>query len=195
MATQFEVDVVATPRLDLCGAAAKDLQYRDANGKYPMASRSQMAKEQEKLNKFLQYVNESFIIKGFSRASVQERSPVRGYTSGNSAPVLMRSTPYALCDFELSHASGTQIQVMFSITGLAAAYDGGPAVAQIRILENGSAIATFRQEVNGVVTVAAPFLLINRKQGVTRLGVEASISSGEIAVEKYGAFASALVME
>ena len=43
--------------------------------------------------------------------------------------------------------------------------------------------------------MAAPFLLINRSQGVTRLGVEASVSSGEIAVEKYGAFASALVME
>lgn len=65
----FQVDVVATPRLDLCSAAARDLSYREANGKYPAASRSQMAKEQEKLNKFLQYVNESFIIKGFSKGA------------------------------------------------------------------------------------------------------------------------------
>ena len=65
----FQVDVVATPRLDLYGAAARDLSYREANGKYPAPARSQMAKEQEKLNKFLQYVNESFIIKGFAKNS------------------------------------------------------------------------------------------------------------------------------
>lgn len=117
MSDSFTVDVVATPHLDLCGATARDMQYREANGKYPAASRSAVAKEQEKLNKFLQYVNESFIIKGFSKASVQARSPVRGYTSGNTAPALVKETPEVLCDFDLSHGENAQILVLFSITG------------------------------------------------------------------------------
>ncbi len=195
MSGQFAVDVVATPRLDLCGATARDLNYRDANGKFPAASRSQMAKEQEKLNKFLQYVNESFIIKGFSKASAQERSNVRGYTSGNSAPALIRASETSLCDFQLAHGGRAQIQVTFSITGEAAASGTAPAVLTVKILENNAQVAIFRQAVSGVVTVSAPFLLVNRQEGVTQIAVQASVSGGELCVEKYGAFASALVME
>ena len=128
MSDSFTVDVVATPHLDLCGATARDMQYREANGKYPAASRSAVAKEQEKLNKFLQYVNESFIIKGFSKASVQARSPVRGYTSGNTAPALVKETPEVLCDFDLSHGENAQILVLFSITGNGASNPGSQAV-------------------------------------------------------------------
>lgn len=195
MSDSFTVDVVATPHLDLCGATARDMQYREANGKYPAASRSAVAKEQEKLNKFLQYVNESFIIKGFSKASVQARSPVRGYTSGNTAPALVKETPEILCDFDLSHGENAQILVLFSITGNGASNPGSQAVLTCVIKENGTAAATFAQKLDGASTISAPFLLINREKGVTNIGVEASVSGGEIAVARYGAFASALVLE
>ena len=61
--------------------------------------------------------------------------------------------------------------------------------------ENGTAAATCAQKRDGASTIAAPFLLINREKGVTNIGVEASVSGGEIAVARYGAFASALVLE
>ena len=54
---------------------------------------------------------------------------------------------------------------------------------------------TFAQKLDGASTISAPFLLINREKGVTNIGVEASVSGGEIAVARYGAFASALVLE
>ena len=172
------MDVVATPRVDLCGAAARDLNYREANGKFPMESRSQLAKEQEKLNSFLRYVNESFIIKGFSRASVQERANVRGFTSGNSAPILQRGTATELCDFDISHGDNAQLLVL-----------------SVVLTENGAQVQKFQQAIGGWTTFSAPFLLINRAQGVTNLKVSVSVSGGEIYLDKYGAFASALVLD
>ena len=145
---QFSVDVVATPRVDLCGAAARDLNYREANGKFPMESRSQLAKEQEKLNSFLRYVNESFIIKGFSRASVQERANVRGFTSGNSAPILQRGTATELCDFDISHGDNAQLLVLSTITGDAAASGKEAAVLSVVLMENGV-------DFDGVIGVSA----------------------------------------
>lgn len=66
--TSFRVDTVPTPRLDLYGALTKDLQYYMQNKQtLPPSPRSALAAEQEKINKFMQYVNESFIIKGFSK--------------------------------------------------------------------------------------------------------------------------------
>ena len=195
MSRDFTVDVVATPHLDLCSATARDMQYRETNGRYPAASRSAVAKEQEKLNKFLQYVNESFIIKGFSKAGAQARSPVRGYTSGNSAPELLEASPLTLCEFALSHEENAQILLLFSLTGDSAATGGGAAVLTVTIKENGAAVAAFRQKLDGVSTVASPFLLTNREKGVTNVTVEASVSGGQMALERYGAFASALVLE
>lgn len=192
---QFSVDVVATPRVDLCGAAARDLNYREANGKFPMESRSQLAKEQEKLNSFLRYVNESFIIKGFSRASVQERANVRGFTSGNSAPILQRGTATELCDFDISHGDNAQLLVLCTITGDAAASGKEAAVLSVVLTENGAQVQKFQQAIGGWTTFSAPFLLINRAQGVTNLKVSVSVSGGEIYLDKYGAFASALVLD
>ena len=189
------MDVVATPRVDLCGAATRDLNYREANGKFPMESRSQLAKEQEKLNSFLRYVNESFIIKGFSRASVQERANVRGFTSGNSAPILQRGTATELCDFDISHGDNAQLLVLCTITGDAAASGKEAAVLSVVLTENGAQVQKFQQAIGGWTTFSAPFLLINRAQGVTNLKVSVSVSGGEIYLDKYGAFASALVLD
>lgn len=66
--TSFRVDTVPTPRLDLYGALTKDLQYYMQNKQtLPPSPRSAPAAERKRINKFMQYVNESFIIKGFSK--------------------------------------------------------------------------------------------------------------------------------
>ena len=58
--TSFRVDTVPTPRLDLYGALTKDLQYYMQNKQtLPPSPRSALAAEQEKINKYMQYVNQS----------------------------------------------------------------------------------------------------------------------------------------
>lgn len=196
MAGKFLVDVVATPRLDLCSAAAKDLMYRDANGKYPMNSRSQMAKEQEKLNKFLRYVNESFIIKGFSKNSAAQQSAVQGYTARNTAEELwMEGEEIVLCDFQISHGEGAQILVMFTLTGDGMSASSVPALVTVSVTENNSQVAQFRQYADGYFTMSAPFLLANREAGVTQVKLTAAVSGGEVYVDKEGYFGQAIRME
>lgn len=191
----FQVDVVATPRLDLCGAAARDLQYREANGKYPMASRSQMAKEQEKLNKFLQYVNESFIIKGFAKNRAATQSTLTGFSSENTAAELWDAQEVPVGEFHISHGDGAQIVVLFSMTGDAMPTGSAPAVITIKIRENGSELAAFQQSADGIFTMSVPFLLINRSAGVTKVEVTATVAEGEVYVAKNGAFAQILKLE
>lgn len=194
--SRFQVDVVATPRLDLCGAAAKDLVYRDANGKYPMASRSQMAKEQEKLNKFLQYVNESFIIKGFSKNSASQENTLKGYTARNTSEELwIEGEEITVCQYSISHGDGAQILLMFSITGDGMRVGSAPAVLQVKVLENNSQVALFRQTVDGYFTMSMPFLLANRSAGMTQVQVVAQIMDGEVYVAENGRFGQALAME
>ena len=190
----FQVDVVATPRLDLCSAAARDLSYREANGKYPAASRSQMAKEQEKHNKFLQYVNESFIIKGFSKGAGASGSALRGYSSGNTAPELWDAQEVTLGTFAIPHGDGAQIAVLFAVTGDGMPTSSAPAVLTVRIRENGGEMVAFRQAVDGYFTMSAPFLLANRSAGATQVEVSAAVTDGEVYVAKGGAFAQALLM-
>ena len=111
------------------------------------------------------------------------------------APELLEATPLTLCEFALSHEENAQILLLFSLTGDSAATGGGAAVLTVTIKENGAAAAAFRQKLDGVSTVASPFLLTNREKGVTNVTVEASVSGGQMALERYGAFASALVLE
>lgn len=63
------------------------------------------------------------------------------------------------------------------------------------LTENGAQVQKFQQAIGGWTTFSAPFLLINRAQGVTNLKVSVSVSGGEIYLDKYGAFASALVLD
>ena len=192
----FQVDVVATPRLDLYGAAARDLSYREANGKYPAPARSQMAKEQEKLNKFLQYVNESFIIKGFAKNSGASGSGLRGYSSGNTAAALWQEQEEATVGtFSIPHGDGAQIAVFLTVTGDGMSAASTPAMLTLRIRENGGELIAFQQAVNGYFTMSAPFLLTNRSAGTTQVEVAASVSGGEVYVGKGCAFAQALLME
>ena len=195
--SRFQVDVVATPRLDLFNATAKDLAYREANGKYPMASRSQMAKEQEKLNKFLQYVNESFIIKGFSKNSGgQQESGTRSFTARNTSEELwFEGDEITLGNFSISHGDNAQLLVMYTITGDGMRVSNAQAVLMVRIMENNSQVALLRQAVDGYFTMSVPFLLANRKAGVTKIQVLAQIVDGEVYVSENGYFAQALVME
>lgn len=191
----FQVDVVATPRLDLYGAAARDLSYREANGKYPAPARSQMAKEQEKLNKFLQYVNESFIIKGFAKNSSASGSGLRGYSSGNTASALWQEQETTVGTFSIPHGDGAQIAVFLTVTGDGMSAASTPAVLTLRIRENGGELIAFQQAVDGYFTMSAPFLLANRSAGTTQVEVVASVSGGEVYVGKGCAFAQALLME
>lgn len=194
--SRFQVDVVATPRLDLCSAAAKDLAYREANGKYPMASRSQMAKEQEKLNKFLQYVNESFIIKGFSKNSAKQEEGAKSYTAQNSSEELwLEGDEVNVCNFSISHGDNAQILVMFSVSGDGMRVGSAQAVLTVRLMENNGQIALFRQAVDGYFTMSVPFLLANRTAGVTQVQVQAEIADGEVYVPENSCFGQALVMQ
>ncbi|MGN1251216.1 MAG: hypothetical protein ACI4XW_14165 [Candidatus Spyradocola sp.] len=190
----FQVDVVATPRLDLCGAAARDLSYREANGKYPAPARSQMAKEQEKLNKFLQYVNESFIIKGFAKTG-SASGGLRGYSSGNSAAELWQEQETTVGTFTIPHGDGAQIAVFITVTGDGMSATSTPAVLTLHIRENGGELIAFRQAVDGYFTMSAPFLLSNRSGGTTQVEVAASVSGGEVYVDSGCAYAQALLME
>lgn len=194
MAGQFEVDVVATPRLDLWGAAAKDLQYKESNGNFPIQSRSQMAKEQEKLNKFLQYVNESFIIKGFSKSSSTEKSAVQGYASGNSYGIVIRADETPLSTFKVTHADRSQLLSSFSLTGELVPTGSAAPLLEVKLRENGSEMAFFKQEGTGMVTLSAPFLLINRSGGATTVELVATVTNGFMVVAKYGGYSSLLVM-
>ena len=68
-------------------------------------------------------------------------------------------------------------------------------VLSVVLTENGAQVQKFQQAIGGWTTFSAPFLLINRAQGVTNLKVSVSVSGGEIYLDKYGAFASALVLD
>lgn len=195
--SRFQVDVVATPRLDLCGAAAKDLSYRDANGKYPMASRSQMAKEQEKLNKFLQYVNESFIIKGFSKSSTsKDEGGTKSLTARNTSEELwLVGESINVCNFTLSHGDDAQILMLINISGEGYRLSSAQPVVHVRIMENNSQVAQFTQAAEGFFTMSVPFLLGNRSAGVTQVQVLAHVENAEVYVPEYGCFGQALVME
>lgn len=195
--SRFQVDVVATPRLDLCGATAKDIAYKEANGKFPMVSRSQMAKEQEKLNKFLQYVNESFIIKGFSKNSAgQAEEGAKGYTAQNTAEELwLEGDEITVCKYSVSHGDHAQILVTFTITGDGMRLGSEPALLQVRLLENNGQVALFRQAVDGYFTMSVPFLLADRSAGVTQIQVLAAVTDGEVYVPENGCFGQALVLQ
>ncbi len=198
MASKFQVDVVATPHLDLCSAAAKDLNAREANGgKYPIPSRSQMAREQEKLNKFLQYVNESFIIKGFSKsASAADSSGFRGYsTVFTSEELWIEGEEANIGNLQISHGDGAQILLLMTLTGDGASRTATPALLTVHIYENDSEIAAFQRYCDGYFTMSLPFLLANRTAGLTEVSLRGTVTGGEVYVGSNGAFAQALVLE
>ena len=119
---------------------------------------------------------------------------MRGFTSGNSAPILQRGTATELCDFDISHGDNAQLLVLCTITGDAAASGKEAAVLSVVLTENGAQVQKFQQAIGGWTTFSAPFLLINRAQGVTNLKVSVSVRGWEIYLDKYGAFASARVL-
>lgn len=67
--SNFTVDSVPTPQIDLARAFESDLKYYSEYRKMPPLGRSQMEQMGERLNQYLKYVNESFIQKGFSSSS------------------------------------------------------------------------------------------------------------------------------
>ena len=197
MSEPFKVDVVATPHLDLFGAAAQDLKYYTAAGKYPMQAKSAMAREQEKLNKFLQYVNESFIIKGFSRSAAREESGITGVSTNNSVNVMLDDSPYTMCDFRVAHGSGAQMLVLFSLSGEAARLGSAPAYVTVKLYEDNTETAVFRQSYpeDCYLTFGLPFLLAGRNEGVSSIRMTAQVSGGEVYLLPHGLHASVLKIE
>ncbi len=195
MSSAFKVDVVATPHLNLCGAVSQDLSYREKNGSYPKEAKSQMAKEQEKLNKFLQYVNESFIIKGFTH-DTEDSSGFTAVTSANTANLVLNNMDTVLGNFELSHGDNTQIATLFSLTGEIVPTGSAQVVATLTLKENNSVIKTFYlSSGSAMVTFSSPFLLINRTAGITRLNFSIKVTNGRFLINTGNAVASALVLE
>ena len=195
MSSAFKVDVVATPHLDLCGAVTQDLSYREKNGKYPKEAKSQMAKEQEKLNKFLQYVNESFIIKGFTHAT-EESSGFTAVTSANTANLVVNNLDTVLGNFEVSHGNNAQIATMFSLTGEIVPSGSAQVVLYLTLRENNSVIKTFYlSSGSAMVTFASPFLLINRTAGLTKLNFSIKATNGRFLLNTGDAVVSAVVLE
>lgn len=67
---KFTVDAVPTPVLNLASAMESDMRYLQNNGKMPPLGKSQVKQLEEQLNDFLKYVNESFILKGFTKGAL-----------------------------------------------------------------------------------------------------------------------------
>lgn len=68
---RFTVDAVPTPNLNLAQAFEQDLQYYVKNGnKLPPLGKSQLKRIEEQLNTYLKFINEDFVLKGFTKGSV-----------------------------------------------------------------------------------------------------------------------------
>ena len=68
---KFTVDAVPTPRINLAGAFESDLGYYMKNGnRLPPLGKSQLKQLEEQLNDYLKFLNESFILKGFTKGAL-----------------------------------------------------------------------------------------------------------------------------
>ena len=195
MERKFSVDIVATPRIDLCGAVTQDLQYQAANGRFPPPQRSRLAQEQEKINKYLQYVNETFIIKGFSKTAKVD-SLIPAATAKNGAAVSAGQEGILLAQLGLTLAFSAHVQCGFSLCGSASQEDAEiPAVLTLTTLENGSPLAVWTQTLTpGDFSFGAPLLLPDRVKGQYVLGLRASVDGGALALAKGSAYLHATVL-
>ena len=190
---RFTVDAVPTPNLDFSGAFERDLQYYVQNGNHmPPLGRSALKQVEEQLNTYLKYINESFIFKGFTGNS-DSGSSTKAMTASNTSPELwIVGDDVTICNFTIQHGDNAHILTMFTIAGEGLPTSSSPMYVKVRILEDNSQVALFQETVDGPFTMSVPFLLANRKAGVSQIQIKAQVVNGEVYVPTNGSFGQAL---
>ena len=181
--TSFRVDTVPTPRLDLYGALTKDLQYYMQNKQtLPPIPRSALAAEQEKINKFMQYVNESFIIKGFSKYNPV---PEQAVDSQSFVPIAR---------FTLQCKYVSHLYVHWTLAGDYRRADGvaeGDGRLQVQLFINNQSEGLWQQDLApGKRSLCQALFLPNRTAGSYAVEVLARVDMGSLQVSPGGAHAA-----
>jgi hypothetical protein len=194
MADPFRVEIVPTPRLDLYGAFARDIAYFMAHEQSPPPqARSALAAEQEKINKFLLYVNESFIIKGFSKHNPSAAEPMDSdmLASFNSLSLNIGPSATNFAQFSLSAGAPAHLFLFFSLSGVwTPPAPGDSSVLTIGLMLGGERAASWKHSLQGSFdgaqnTIALP----NRAAGAHSIAFTAALSAGQLSVPIDGAYA------
>lgn len=189
--TTFRVDTMPTPRLDLYGAFIKDLGYYTANKNTPPPqARSALAAEQEKINKFLQYVNESFIIKGFSKFNpiVEEAADADVTTAMNASPFTLAQTPTAIARINVKTAALSHLYLQWGMQGaLTLLNDLTEAVLKVQLLVNAQSVYTWTVTLRpGQSAEHFALFLPDREAGEYALELTAALDVGTLTVPANG---------
>lgn len=193
----FRVDTVPTPRLDLYGALQKDMRYYGENHQtLPPAQLSALVAEQEKINRFLQYVNESFIMKGFSKGKplpqTAEDSDVTAAFNQQVMVFNQQLTPIARFSVVCGYAS--HLYICWSLSGtvsLPAAYQSSGAVLQVQLFIDNEATALWQQTLlPGEASIGRSIFLPDRQAGSYAVEIEARMAAGSLTAPIAGAYAS-----
>ncbi|MDR2513953.1 MAG: hypothetical protein LBD02_01950 [Christensenellaceae bacterium] len=193
MADSFRVETVPTPRLDLYGAFARDLAYFMAHEQSPPPqARSALAAEQEKINKFLLYVNESFIIKGFSKYNPSAAEPADSdmLASFNSLSLNIGASPTIFAQFSLSAAAPAHLFLLFSLQGVWTPPADGSGVLTIGLKLGNEQAASWKHSLQGSFDGAQNSIVLpNRAAGQHSIALTAALSAGQLSVPIDGAYA------
>jgi len=115
----FSIDTIPTPKIDLKNALESDVAYYIKNGKFPPLGQSAMKKQEERLNDYLKYVNESFITDGFSSSNPEGATTLDTDVVSwmNDGQVTVGSTVYTTASMSVSPEHRANIHCLFSIVG------------------------------------------------------------------------------
>ena len=194
--SSFRVDTVPTPRLDLYGALLKDLQcYAQNQHSLPPAPRSALAAEQEKINKFLQYVNESFIIKGFSKYNPVPEEAVDSDVTAvfTDGPLTFGQSMSAFARFTVGCLYVSHLYIHWSLDGkFLPASDGSTGCLEVQLLINNASVAQWRQDLaEGYAGAHRAVFLPDRSAGEYAVELTARVSAGSFQLQTGGGHAAA----
>lgn len=193
----FRVDTVPTPRLDLYAAFAKDMQYFLKNKQnLPPMQRSALAAEQEKINKFLQYVNEAFIMKGFSKYNPVPEIAVDSdvVTAFNEQQLQFGQSMEPIARFSVTCAYVSHLYIQWSLSGSMTLPPGAETntTLQVQLFINGESAALWRQDLEaGERSLCQTVFLPDRSAGAYAVEILARVDRGSLAAPIGGAYASA----
>lgn len=187
--TSFVIDAVPTPKFHLLEAFRQDMEYYMGSKKWPPAGRSAIEREQEKLNSYMQYVNEQFIQEGFSSSNITniiaQDTVVAGY-SNNGRFTLSQSEGQG-ASVTVSPASKADIHIVFTLCGEYTPPDPAPiapATLAVTALLNGSTHAIWRQAmVPGYNVISIATIAAGRAKGSYNTVLRLSLSAGSMVVE------------
>lgn len=185
--SDFRVDTIPTPRIDLYGAFQRDLHYYMENEQsLPPLQRSALMVEQEKLNKFMLYVNESFIIKGFSKYNPVPEEAVDSdvVTAFNANELSVGQAHLAFGRFSLRCSHPSHLYVQFGLLGKLELPSGvGQTTVEVRLRVNNELVQTFTQ---GLSTAYAgtqgALFLPDRQKGTYSVELTAKLAAGSLVV-------------